>query len=93
MLPKFNLIRKASSAAIKAAPGRVMAIQITGGSDAASVKLTNDANGSGTSVITIAVAAASTQLLDFTALGGIYFDTKIYATITGTAPEINIWYE
>lgn len=93
-LPLHQMSRIASSAAVSAAPVRVHAVLLTPGTAAASVKLTNDANGSGTTVLLVtAPANGPSVLMDFANLGPFLFDAKCYATLAGTGAEAYVWYE
>ena len=98
--PLHRLTRVAASAALFGSPCRVFAILLNGGSTASSLKLTNDANGSGTAVINVVAqftdsdaSAADCTFVDFTSLGGIEFSSKCYATIAGTSAEAFIWWD
>lgn len=83
--------RLAASAAVSANPTKVSAVVLTAGSDATSIVLTNDADGSGTAVLTIkATTAVGTNVATFPK--GLNFSTACYATITGTTPEATIVY-
>lgn len=84
--------RIAEDGAVSAKPGRVYAIELTAGSDATSVQLTNDADGSGTNVLHVNTAANQGAFRDYTGLGGVYFSSKCYADITGTGAVAWIWY-
>lgn len=92
-LPKYRLTRVASSAAIAAVPGRVMAVLLCPADAKSLFKLTNDANGSGDSVVNVqAVAEGASTFVDFTSLGGVMFTSKIYATIAGSGAIAYVWW-
>lgn len=92
-LPKHNVTRIATSAAVKATAAHVYGIQLIGGSAAATLKLTNDANGSGTGVVEAAAPIGATVFIDFTDLGPVAFSTALYATIAGTGAIAYIWWD
>lgn len=92
-LPKHNLARVATSAAVKATPAVVYGVLVMGGSANTTFKLTNDANGSGTAVLNFAVLARTTSYFDFSDVGGVYFSSKVYATIAGTGGEAYVFYD
>jgi hypothetical protein len=81
----------AASAAISAKAGRVLGVGITAGADAASVKIM-DGGASGTQkTATLNAAIGVSQYQSFP--NGIQCSTSIYATITGTTPEVMVIYE
>lgn len=95
-----NPVRLSSAAAIKAVPGKVWAILLEGGSDAASIDITNDADGSGTPIIGVTApftdadaSAAGTVFVSFVELGGLVFSSKIYGKLAGTGAIAYVWYE
>jgi len=92
-LSLHNVVRVTANVAISGLPGRVWAILLNGGSAASSIKLTNDADGSGTAVTNILALASQSVFVDFTSLGGVDFSSKIYATIAGLGAEAFIWYD
>jgi len=80
-----------SSAAINSAPGRVLGVMILAGADAASVQI-KDGGSSGTAVtVAISVGAGNFDYVSFN--NGIQCSTSIYATITGTTPDVVVIYE
>jgi hypothetical protein len=79
-----------SSAAVKTGPGELHAVLLTAGADAASLTLYNNTAGSGTK-LAVLKAAANTSAV-FTPPVSLVFSVGLYATITGTAPEISIVY-
>ena len=96
--PLFKLTRITADAAIKAAPGKIWAIMLEGGSDASSLDFLDALTLTGTAVIGITApftdADASTQstvFVDFTSLGGISFATGIYCDWTGTGAVGYVW--
>lgn len=99
-VPLHNVSRVATSALLKTGAGRVMALQLNGGSTAATLAIHNTADGSGTAVWEIAApftdsdaSAASTVFLDISHLGGILCSAYIYAKLAGTGATAYVWYE
>lgn len=95
-----NPTRLAASAAVKATPGRVLAILLEGGTTATSVKFKDAASDTGTEIIGAAAphtdsdaSAKSSVFLDFSHFGGIYFATAIYAVLAGTGAICYVWYD
>lgn len=93
MVPKHNLTRVSASGAVASAAARVFGILLMGGSAASSLKLTDDANGSGTAVINVKALTNDATFFDFTPFGGIAFATAVYATLAGAAAEAYVWWE
>lgn len=79
-----------SSAAIKATPGAVVAVNICGGADAATVTVYDNTAGSGTILCKLGVAAGVSA--SFCPCVPIKAGVGIYATITGTTPQVNVAY-
>jgi len=79
------------SAAINAKAGRVLGVGIKAGTDSASVKIL-DGGVSGTQK-TATLAVASGVSAHWTFPSGIQCSTSIYATITGTNPEVAVEFE
>ena len=80
-----------ASAAINAKAGRILAVMIKAGADAATVKLL-DGGASGTQkTVTLPVGIGAFDYIEFT--NGIQCSTSIYATITGTTPEVAVIFE
>jgi len=99
-LPNFNFARVATSALKKTGAGRVMAVQLNGGSDAASLAIHNTSDGSGTAVYEVLApftdadaSAASTVFVDLTPLGGVACSAYVYAKLAGTGAVAYVWYE
>ena len=82
-----------STAAVSAAPARVMAVLITGITNDCKVEYSNDADGNGAKLLTVGAAAEQGYaFINLRDLGGVIFDTALYATITGTC-VVHTWYE
>lgn len=80
-----------SSAAISAKPGRVLGVMIVAGTDSASVVI-KDGGSSGTAkTVAMPVGTSNFDYISFPA--GIQCSTSIYATLTGTAPEVAVIFE
>lgn len=76
-----------ASGAVKASGGALVAFQITGGGDAATVTLyDNPSAGSGVILGKLSVAAGISD--DFCPCMPYAFSKGCYATITGTTPEV-----
>lgn len=80
----------AASAAVRTGPGTLVAVLLTGGSDAATVIIYDNTAGSGTVLAKLAAAANTT--VQWTPPGGQICATGLYATISGTAPSITVVY-
>ncbi len=92
--PLHNFVRIASSAAVKATPGKVYRIMLVAGAAAAGTfKLTDDANGSGTAIIDGAAITGTTVTIDLEDSGPVVFPTKIYATVAGAGAVLYVWYD
>lgn len=89
----FQVARITTSAAVKASAGRVVAVNLFGGSAATSLKLTNDADGLGTPLLDVNTVIADTRFVDLSEMGGIVFGTAIYATIAGAGGIAEVFYE
>lgn len=92
-LPKYNLARISASAAILAVPGIVRAVLLVGGSAATTLSITNDADGNGTPVISVAAPIGDSIFMDFDTLGGVRFTSKIYGKLAGAGGVAYVWYE
>jgi len=79
------------SAAINAKAGRILGVSIKAGTDSASVKLL-DGGASGTQK-TATLIATGTSSAHWTFPNGIQCTTSIYATVTGTTPEVAVEFE
>lgn len=77
--------------AVKAAPGRVGAISLAAGSDAATVVIDDSTDGSGTAKWKLAAIANAGDSISFPE--PLLFGTGIYATLTGTGPAVSVSYE
>lgn len=93
-LPKHRLTLVSESAAISAVPTHVFKIVLVPAAAKALLKLTNDANGAGTAVISSqAVTDGAAVELDFEDVGGIAFTSKCYATLAGSGALAYIWWD
>jgi len=80
-----------ASTTIVATAARILGVAIKAGTDSASVKLL-DGGASGTQkTVTLPVGTGSFDYVEFT--NGIQCSTDIYATITGTTPEVAVIFE
>ena len=80
-----------SSGAVKSAAGRVSAVSLAAGSDAATVILDDSTGGSGTAKWKLAAVTGMGDSIAFDP--PILFAVGIYATLTGTAPAVSVAYE
>jgi hypothetical protein len=89
---KYVVDRLAASGAVLATPLTIMAVLIVGITNDCLVEYTNDADGSATNLLSVGAAAETgSMFVDLSELGGVRFDTKCYAAITGTC-EVYTWY-
>ena len=80
-----------ASAAVNAKAGTVLGLSVKAGTDSASVKLM-DGGASGTQRFpTLPVGTGNFDYVSFP--DGIQCTTSIYATITGTAPEVTVIFD
>jgi len=80
-----------SSGVVKAAPGRVSAISLAAGTDAATVILDDSTDGNGTDKWKLAALTGDGDSISFPE--PLLFGVGIYATITGAAPAVSVAYE
>lgn len=81
---------KTSSGAAKAGAGELYAVNLTGGSDAATLIVYDNTAGSGTVICKLACAAGVTACI--TLPKPAEFTTGCYLTLTGTAPSATAFY-
>jgi len=100
-VPLFgNPTRVASSVAIKAAPGKIWALMLEGGTTASSIDIHNDIDSAGgTAVIGITApftdvnaSCQSTVFVSFLSIGGFDASTGMYAEIAGTGAVGYVWF-
>lgn len=93
-LPKHRFARIAASGAVTAIPTNVYKMVLVAGSGAAAtLKLFNNADGSGTQVIECAAVTGTTESLSFEDTGPVLFSSKLYATLSGTGAVAYLWYD
>ena len=80
-----------SSGAVRSGPGALIAILITGGADAASVTIYDNTAGSGTKLAVIKAAINTTAA--WTPASMQVCSKGLYATITGTTPDVFVIYQ
>lgn len=80
-----------SSGAVKSGAGRVAAISLAAGSDAATVIIDDSTDGNGTDRWKLAAAAGAGDSISFPE--PLLFGTGIYASLTGTGPAVSVSYE
>jgi hypothetical protein len=90
-LYKLTAVVTATAANACVGGGRLMAIELEGGSDASSVDIFNAASETGTAIFTMSVGTALSQFRDFSGLGGIPCPTGIWVKPTGTAAICYVW--
>lgn len=88
---EIKTLQKASSAAIKTGPGYLYGVVLAGGSDASSVILYDNTAGSGTIVCKLVALTGTSAVALFPY--PVPFSTGLYATIAGTGPSVNVYYE
>ena len=80
-----------ASATIVAHAARILGVAIKAGTDSASVKLMDGGAGGIQKTVTLPVGTGNFDYVEFT--NGIQCATDIYATITGTTPEVAVIFE
>jgi len=90
-LYKMTRVITTTAADAQVGGGRIMAIELEGGSDASSVDIFDAASETGTAKFTMSVGTALSQYRDFTSIGGITCTTGIWVKPTGTAAICYIW--
>jgi hypothetical protein len=88
---KMTRVVTATAADAMVGGGKIMAIELEGGSDASSVDIFNAASETGTAIFTMSVGTALSQFRDFTILGGINCPTGVWVKPTGTGAICYIW--
>lgn len=78
-----------ASAQVSSDPGYINELHIEAGVDAATVELSNKVGSGGARVAGVRADAGENASRSFPN-GGIFFDTAIYATITGTTPDVDM---
>ena len=89
-MQKTNFTRLTASGVVLANSGALAGIVLTAGSDVATVTLDDSTDGTGTVIIKLS-AAANTSVV-FTPDVMLDVANGIYATITGTAPNVTVLY-
>jgi len=79
------------SAAITTKAARILGVAIKAGTDSATVKLSDGQTGGTQKTATL--IATGTSSAHWTFPSGIQCTTSIYATITGTTPEVAVEFE
>jgi hypothetical protein len=87
-MPAAQPLSIAASAPVSAGPAYVYEIYVEAGADVATVELANQATSGGTRLLGARAGANGQTTRSFPK--GAYFDTAVYATVTGTAPVIEI---
>jgi len=80
-----------ASGVIKASGGSLTSIIITGGADAASVTLHDNAS-AGSGVVMCVVKAAINTTTVVNLAHPMAFSNGLYATVTGTTPDVSVGY-
>ena len=80
-----------ASTTITSKAARILGVGIKAGTDSASVKLLDGGSTGTQKTATLIAAATSSAHWEF--VNGIQCATDIYATVTGTAPEVCVEYE
>ena len=79
-----------ATGAVRSGPGALVAVNICGGADAATVTLYDNTAGSGTIVAKLGVGIGLSD--SFCPSQPIAVGKGIYAVITGTTPQVNVAY-
>ena len=95
-----NPTRVASSVAIKAAPGKIWALALEGGTTASSMDIYNHASSASDDILIGITApftdddasAQSTVFVSFLEVGGINFSVGMYAELAGTNAIGYVWW-
>jgi len=93
--------RITADAVVKAAAGRIWAIQLNGGTDASSLAFHNHvSSATGTQLIDIVApcvtatgSEANSTFISYLEVGGIPFSTGIFVDWTGTSAVGYVWFE
>jgi hypothetical protein len=80
-----------ASAAITTTAARILGVAIKAGTDSATVKLLDGGSDGTQKTATLSVASGVSAHWEF--ISGIQCSTSIYATITGTTPEVAVEFE
>jgi len=92
-LYKLTRVPTATAANAQVGGGKLMAIELEGGSDASSVDIFDAASETGTAIFTMSVGTALSQFRDFSGLGGIPCPTGIWVKPAGTNALCYVWTE
>ena len=84
MLQKYHIVRVTSDSAVTSVPASIMGVLLTAGTANMTIEFTNDATGAGTNALEVSALANSCSWIDLSAMGGVHFNSKIYADINGT---------
>jgi hypothetical protein len=92
--PVHNCTLISADASLKATDCIIYAVLLSPAAAASSIEFSNDANGAGASVIKVTAAASGESVYhDFTDIGGVYFNTRCYADITGSGALATVWWD
>ncbi len=86
-----EIVEKTENGAVKSAPGHLVSVVLTGGSDAATLIIYDNTAASGTKLITLKAAANTT--VPYVPPRSIPFGKGCFAALTGTSPAAYIQYE
>jgi hypothetical protein len=90
---KFKMKRMAEDGQINGtAEVHLWGILLTGGSANSSVEITEDGDGSGTTVLLVKALTGTTVWVDLSQMGGVKL-TQGYADLTGAAAEVVLFWE
>ena len=70
----------------------IKGIQLVAGADAATLEITEDADGSGTNVLVVKCPANDSKWVDLSGVGGLSL-SQGYGDLSGTSPEAYIFWE
>lgn len=84
----------ASSAAVKATPGRLMAVLVTAAAALCITTFQDHDDAGGTSILSVSAPIGGSTFVDLSPIGGIAFETTaIFATLAGTGGTCTCWFE
>jgi hypothetical protein len=78
----------AASALVKTGPGLLHSVTITAGADAATVVIGDEVATAGDAIVALAAAGGTSA----SAVLDVAFGVGLYATITGTSPDVTVAY-
>lgn len=91
MIPYAGHTSLSATGVVKAGAGALTSITLTAGGDVATITLHDNATtGSGVVMCVVTVGANTTKVVDYAL--PLAFSNGLYATITGTTPDVSVGY-